>query len=32
MNALRDKGDAVERLVEASRWPFPTYEELLFSL
>ena len=32
MNALREKGDAVERLVEASRWPFPTYEDLLFSL
>ena len=32
MVALREKVDAVERLVEASRWPFPTYQELLFSL
>ena len=32
MNALREKVDAVERIVEASRWPFPTYQDLLFSL
>jgi len=32
MNALREKVDAVEKLVEASRWPFPTYQDLLFSL
>lgn len=32
MNTLRDKVDAVEKIVEASRWPFPTYEDLLFSL
>jgi glutamine synthetase len=32
MNALRDKVDAVEKLVERSRWPFPTYQDLLFSL
>jgi glutamine synthetase len=32
MSALREKVDAVEKIVEASRWPFPTYEDLLFSL
>ena len=32
MSALRDKVDAVERVVEASKWPFPTYQDLLFSL
>jgi len=32
MNTLRDKVDAVEKIVEASHWPFPTYEDLLFSL
>jgi glutamine synthetase len=32
MVALREKVDAVEKLVEASRWPFPTYQDLLFSL
>jgi glutamine synthetase len=32
MNTLRDKVDAIEKLVEAARWPFPTYEELLFTL
>jgi len=32
MTTLRDKVDAVERIVEASRWPFPTYQDLLFSL
>ena len=32
MNALREKADAVERIVESSRWPFPTYQDLLFSL
>jgi glutamine synthetase len=32
MNALRDKVDAVEKIVEGNRWPFPTYQELLFSL
>jgi glutamine synthetase len=32
MAALREKVDAVERLVERKRWPFPTYEDLLFGL
>jgi glutamine synthetase len=32
MSALRDKADAVERIVEAGKWPFPTYQDLLFSL
>jgi glutamine synthetase len=32
MVTLREKVDAVEKLVEASRWPFPTYQDLLFSL
>jgi len=32
MNTLRDKVDAIEKLVEAARWPFPTYEDLLFTL
>ena len=32
MSTLREKVDAVEKVVEASRWPFPTYQDLLFSL
>jgi glutamine synthetase len=32
MVALRDKVDAVEKLVESKNWPFPTYQDLLFSL
>jgi len=29
---LKESIDAVEKIVEASHWPFPTYEDLLFSL
>jgi glutamine synthetase len=32
MESLRAKVDAVEKIVEASRWPFPTFQDLLFSL
>jgi len=32
MDALRESVDALERLVDAELWPFPTYQELLFSL
>jgi glutamine synthetase len=32
MGVLREKVDAAEKLVEAARWPFPTYQELLFTL
>jgi glutamine synthetase len=32
MESLRAKVDAIEKIVEASRWPFPTYQDLLFSL
>ena len=32
MVTLRDKVDAVEKLIPAGKWPFPTYQDLLFSL
>ncbi|MDR2739106.1 MAG: glutamine synthetase III [Treponema sp.] len=32
MEALRSKGDALERLVAKDAWPFPGFEELLFKL
>lgn len=32
MDELRDVTDSLERLVDAKLWPFPTYQELLFSL
>jgi glutamine synthetase len=32
MVALREKVDAAEKLVERSRWPYPTYQDLLFTL
>jgi glutamine synthetase len=32
MDALRAKVDALEKLVDKARWPFPTYEDLLFRL
>ena len=32
MNALREQIDGLEHLCERSRWPYPSYEELLFTL
>nr|WP_320131463.1 glutamine synthetase III [uncultured Holophaga sp.] len=32
MGTLREKGDKIETLVARDAWPFPSYEELLFSL
>ncbi|HOX33219.1 MAG TPA: glutamine synthetase III [Spirochaetales bacterium] len=32
MNALREKVDLLEKSVDKARWPFPGYQELLFSL
>ena len=32
MVALREKVDAAEKFVEGARWPFPTYQELLFTV
>lgn len=32
MDDLRETTDALERVMDASVWPFPTYQELLFSL
>jgi glutamine synthetase len=32
MVALRERADALERLVSAERWPLPSYEKLLFGL
>ena len=32
MEEVRSFGDALEMLVDASCWPFPTYEDLLFKL
>ena len=32
MDSLREVGDTLEGLVEKGRWPFPSYEELLFGL
>ncbi|MCL2601654.1 MAG: glutamine synthetase type III, partial [Treponema sp.] len=32
MNAVREKADALEKLVSKEAWPFPGYEELLFKL
>ena len=32
MNALRADGDALESIVDASLWPFPTYGDLLFKI
>ena len=32
MDAVREKADALERLVAKSAWPFPGYEDLLFRL
>ena len=32
MSALRSSADALEQLTERSYWPFPTYNELLFSI
>ncbi|MGN1230686.1 MAG: glutamine synthetase III, partial [Anaerotignum sp.] len=32
MEALRSVGDAMETEMDAKRWPFPTYGELLFSV
>ncbi|MDA8427294.1 MAG: glutamine synthetase III [Treponema sp.] len=32
MNALREKVDAVEKIVDEKLWPYPTYEDLLFVL
>ncbi len=32
MDELREATDALERATDASLWPFPTYQELLFSL
>jgi len=30
MLTVRDASDAAERLVEASKWPYPKYSEILF--
>ncbi len=32
MNALRTPADALEKLVDKSVWPFPTYADLLFNV
>ena len=32
MSALREQIDGLEHLCERSRWPYPSYEELLFTL
>jgi glutamine synthetase len=32
MDAVRSRGDALEKLVSKEAWPFPGYEELLFKL
>ncbi|MDR2467669.1 MAG: hypothetical protein LBD22_01760, partial [Spirochaetaceae bacterium] len=32
MASVRDKADALERIVAKSDWPFPGYEDLLFRL
>ena len=32
MQALRAAADELELLVSRSRWPYPTYGELLFSV
>jgi glutamine synthetase len=32
METLRTKVDTLEKLVDRKHWPFPTYEDLLFSL
>jgi len=32
MDDLRDATDALEKVMDAELWPFPTYQELLFSL
>jgi glutamine synthetase len=32
MDAVRSKGDAIEKIVAKEAWPFPGYEELLFKL
>jgi glutamine synthetase len=32
MNALRERVDAAEKIVDTKLWPFPTYEDLLFML
>ena len=32
MSALRASADHLERITDRKRWPFPTYDELLFSI
>jgi glutamine synthetase len=32
MDAVRTRGDALEKMVSKNAWPFPGYEELLFKL
>ncbi len=32
MDQVREHGDALERLTDRASWPYPSYEELLFSL
>jgi glutamine synthetase len=32
MENLRRSADALEQLTDRSYWPFPTYDELLFSV
>ena len=32
MDAVREKADALERIVAKTAWPFPGYEDLLFRL
>jgi glutamine synthetase len=32
MDELRESTDALERILDAKLWPFPTYQELLFAL
>jgi glutamine synthetase len=32
MDAVRSRGDALEKIVAKDAWPFPGYEELLFKL
>ena len=32
MSEVRAHADALERVTDKSYWPFPTYDELLFSV
>ena len=32
MDTLRVSGDALERMTDTSYWPYPSYEDMLFTL